>query len=324
VKFENGEKPDVTVGDEKGAATAAPKAQAADTGSPAAEYHPDRSEIVIRNVMLSSYTITANSQPPAGASDVTGSWRVSTRLTVQSKPLPIDLKAQKDKHLMIADFGLQEKKALDMPRKTKVTFFFNPGFGFWNYLTIDDQVNVDSLWWQDKEKVTIESEYSNDDWLALPDVTYTFEPWATFNGVDVSLPISLKKADLEPSRDTVIIIDWFVEAEKLKAERAREAQEASKHSQSGPVSTGSVAAAQGSPARGSASAPSKGTPQKGLSRTLMEAGIGFGYGNLTYSYKPGSTVLSTSSSGADLNVIVSVDWHFSPTFALGVGALLDV
>jgi hypothetical protein len=252
VKFENGEKPEVTIGDEKKAATAAADTQVADARMPVAEYRAATNEIVVRNVMLSAYSITANSQPPAGASDVTGSWRVSTRLAVQSKPLPIDLRAQKDMRLMIADFGLQEKKALDMPRKTKVTFFFNPGFGFWNYLTVDDQVNVDSLWWRDKTKVTIESEYSPADWDALPDVTYTFEPLATFNGVEVTVPIFLKKADLEPFRDTVIIIDWFAEAEKVKEQRARDAQGASKQPPASPVSTAPAAPTQGAPARGTA------------------------------------------------------------------------
>ena len=251
VKFENGEKPEVSFGDEKKATTAAPDTQVADARMPAAEFRAATNEIVIRNVMLSAYSITANSQPPAGASDVTGSWRVSTRLAVQGKPLPIDLRAQKDVRLKIADFGLQEKKALDNPRKTKVTFFFNPGFGFWNYLTVDDQVNVDSLWWRDKTKVTIESEYSPAEWDAWPDVVYEFEPFATFDGEEVTVPIVLKKADLEPFRDTIIIIDWFAEAEKLKTQRAADAKDAAKQTRSGAVSASPAAASPGAPVRGS-------------------------------------------------------------------------
>jgi hypothetical protein len=308
VKFENGEKPEVTFGDEKKAAAAA-DVQMADARSPSAEYRAATNEIVVRNVMLSAYSITANSQPPAGASDVTGSWRVSTRLAVQSKPLPIDLRAQKDMRLMVADFGLQEKKALDMPRKTKVTFFFNPGFGFWNYLTIDDQVNVDSLWWRDKTKVTIESEYSPADWDALPDVIYTFEPFATFNGVEVTVPISLKKADLEPFRDTVIIIDLFAEAEKVKAQRARDAKDASKQQPSGAVSAGPAAATPGSPARGTAGKTTTppGVPAVGLS---AGAGMSLDFTSSDFKWTQTGTAHEVKASLMPINIKAFLDFTY--------------
>jgi hypothetical protein len=297
------------------------------------EYRAATNEIVIRNIALAGYDVTATAQPSSGTSGITGWWRVSSRLFVRSSPLRVDLHGQKDAKVTIADFKLQEKKVLDAPRKTKVSFLFNPGFGSQAWLEIDDMLNNNWLWWRDKEKITIESEYSQADWDALPDVSYTFYyPNSVFGGVEgLTFTRWFTKSELEPSRDTVVIIDLNQESldiQKLEQEQAAEAQ-ASQAGKAAQVSTAATTTTADTKTQAMAAAQvATGTvPRaKQASNMLLQLGVGIGYGSLSYSVQagiyPNYYESSASSSGIDITTTTSVLWNLSPSFGIGLGALL--
>ncbi|HEY9594401.1 MAG TPA: hypothetical protein VHE79_07985, partial [Spirochaetia bacterium] len=307
VSFSNGENPEVRLnGDE----TADPK----DKDAVKAEYRAATNEIVIRNVMLSSYDITATLQPPASSYDITGWWKVSTRQISQSStPISLDLRTQVDAKLQIADFGLQQKKALDSPRKMKITFLMNPGFGYSTTLYIDDGsgTGADWLWWRNKEKVTIESEYSQAEWDTLPFVTYEFDVNGAFGGV--TNPVfqkQFRKADLDPSRDVVVILDMNAEAAAIKG--GRDAAEARRSAERA-ATTASTQAAERR-ARGESAAA--GTTPGGTSMYLSMAGA-IGGGSVTY-YKQSGSYIYDYDSG-DLEFGGNLGLLF-PLGGIGIGA----
>jgi hypothetical protein len=296
------------------------------------EYRAATNEVVIRNIALAGYDVTATAQPSSGTSGITGWWRVSSRLFVRSSPLRVDLHAQKDAKVTVADFKLQEKKVLDAPRKTKVSFLFNPGFGSQAWLEIDDMLNNNWLWWRDKEKITIESEYSQADWDALPDVSYTFYyPNSVFGGVEgLTFTRWFTKSELEPSRDTVVIIDLNQESlaiQKLEKElAAAQAQQTGQATQSAQTVATTTAETKTQAMAAAQVATGVAPAVKPASNTLLQLGIGMGYGNLSYSVQSGTFpnyyASSRSSSGVDIATTTSILWNLSPSFGIGFGALL--
>ncbi|MCX7023899.1 MAG: hypothetical protein NT080_04690 [Spirochaetes bacterium] len=286
-----------------------------------AVFRPASNDIVIGNIQISGYEVTATAQPSSGASAITGWWRVSSRLFVRSSPYRVDLHTQKDVSIAIADFRLQEKKALEAPRKTKVSFLFNPGFESQALLKIDDTLNSNWMYWRDKEKLTIESEYSQADWDALPDVSYTFmflyRP-SVSGEVDggIIFTRSFKKPDLEPSRDTVVIIDLNQEALKQKpAQKVQAAPTSAAHAKPPTAVTKTQAMANAQPPGSTAS---QGKP---ASKTLLQAGIGMGYGSLSY-YADVGYAQEEVSSGIDIPMNAAILWNLSPSLGIGAGALL--
>jgi hypothetical protein len=297
------------------------------------EYRAATNEVVVRNIALSGYDVTATAQPSSGTSGITGWWKVSSRLFVRSSPLRVDLHTQKDAKITIADFKLQEKKVLDAPRKTKVSFLFNPGFGSQAWLEIDDMLNNNWLWWRDKEKITIESEYSQADWDALPDVSYTFYyPSSTFGGVKgLTFTRWFTKSELEPSRDTVVIFDLnqiSLDIQKQEQERAAAAQaeQAGQTAQSAQAVATTTAETKTQAMAAAQVATGVAPEVKPASNTLLQLGIGMGYGNLSYSVQSGTFpnyyASSRSSSGIDITTATSILWNLSPSFGIGFGALL--
>jgi hypothetical protein len=300
-----------------------------------AEYRAATNEIFIRNMDLSAYDLTIAVKPPERGSDITGYLRVSARLSARSAPLTVDLNAQKDARLTVTDFKLPERKTVDAPRKTKVTFLMNPAFeDYRTWLEVTDGSFEGWTWWRNKEKVTVEVEYSQAEVDAQPTVTYYLRPQKPFAGVsDLVVWYSFPKADLEPGRDTVVVVDFndrargFLarqEAERALAAASAQPGEPAPSPEAVPASPQDVGAAK---ARADKAAAAKkaaaAAPPGGM---LLQVGGSVGYASSSYYTQSGSFpnyyTTSHSSGGVDVGGTMALLWHLTPDFALGFGALL--
>ncbi|MBU0928154.1 MAG: hypothetical protein KKA67_10420 [Spirochaetes bacterium] len=305
----------------------------------AVEYRPSTSEIIMRGVKPARYQVTATAQPPSGSGSITGWWVVSSQLSTTSAPLPLDLRNAKETRINIADFRLQVKKALVAPRTNKITFLMEPGFSATSFLVIDDRINRSLLYWEAKEKVTVSSEYSQADWDSYPEVTYSFlvsypAPRSAPGGERyLSFSRSFRKADLEPSRDTVVVLDL----EAIRRSQEEEALAAAKAAAAAAplvAARGEATQAAAAPAAAPASSqppaqsvagtkPGAGPAQPGPSSTMVQLGFGVGGGTLSYKTRLSPTSFSTVSheaTGFDIAFNGAAMWPVSPALGLGLGA----
>lgn len=305
------------------------------------EYRPATGELFIPGVQPANYNAIVTAQPPKGSSGVTGWWKASTRSTVRSAPLSVDLRAKKDIKLSIADFKLQARKALEAPKKNKITFVVNPGFDSEFILVVTDAQNDYWFYWKDNEKVTITSEYSQADWDAFPRVSYrlacSFGSRAGGEGRTVYKEYSFSKADLDPARDTVVVLELADLAEEwsrqVRIEEERKAAESSRFIKPVPQATPgyqatastSAASAQPSASRVPATkAAAPGGPVKGM------AGTSFGIGSATTTYyeQAGTTsypyARSATDSSVDMSFGATAAWFLTPALSLGGGGYLHL
>jgi hypothetical protein len=306
---------------------AAAKADGGKTEKVIAEYRPATQDLLISNVPLAAYDVVVTRNPPEGLSGITGVWYTSTRLSLTSKPLSVTVRDPKDVKLSIADFGLQEKQAIESPRTTKVTFILQPGFGYWGWIHVNDHsLAVDKLYWGDKEKVTIGSEYAQADWDAYPEVTYTIWTRGTskdgaftwWQGIDETF----KKSQIPPEKDLVVFVDLAALRATAEQNANRKAETYSKTAAETPVvstqaDAGAVAVipAARPAAKGHIEPPS----------FFLNVAVGGGYGSYESSYWDSfssTTVYSTSGTGA-VTVGTQFYWYMLPDLGLGVGALVD-
>lgn len=325
-------------------------------GQPAVkvDYRPASSELVIREVSPAGYQVVATADPPSSAGSVTGWWVVSSQLSTTSQPMTLDLRAKKDMVVPIADFKLQARKALVSPRLNKVTFLLKQGFGSSARLYISDSVNWSILRWSDKEKVTITSEYSQADWDSLPVVTYSFQlgykPAGGKGIVTFTYSRTFRKTELEPSRDTIVVLD--LEAIHAEVEAARKAMTAPRAASAGmsllPTVSGAASPATASQAGASASAapsapaaPPVAASSSGAvtgtagvraaavqTKIVAQIGLGLGSGTMTYTEPDLSTTTITTDveeltiSGSDVAISSAVLFPVAETLAMGVGAFM--
>jgi len=290
-----------------------------------AEYHPATQEILITNVPFATYDMRVTRNPPAGQNGIMGLWLVQSKLSVRSPFIPVVLQDTKGVKLQIADFGLQEKKALEAPQLTKVTFILNPGFGFNGWLEINDNTSDDWLYWTDREKITVTSEYSQADWDAQPDVTYTVYvrgvsrdgKYSVWGHTDDTLYMYHKK-QLIPSRDTVVFVDLNkvkTDADAAANKRASAAAQTTQAAQTSTTSLTVTQAASGQKAAAPAApaAPAARASEQGPSKLFMDVAAGLGYGKY-----------NSITGGLDANVSATLLWYLSPAIGLGPGLMVDI
>jgi hypothetical protein len=300
------------------------KADAGKSDKVLAEYRPATQDILISNVPLAAYDVVVTRNPPEGLSGITGVWYTSTKLTLTSKPLSVTVREPKDVKLQIADFGLQEKQAIESPRMTKVTFILQPGFGYWGWIHVNDQsLAVDKLYWGDKEKITIASEYAQADWDAYPEVTYTI--WTRGVSKDGSstwwqgIDETFKKSQILPEKDLVVFVD-------LAALRATAEQNANRRAESVGKSAGQtpVIATQAD-AAGAAATASKPASRGDIepSSFFLNMAAGIGYGSYESSSYYSGSYHYTTKSGLAITLAAQLYWYMLPGLGLGIGGLFD-
>lgn len=294
------------------------------------QYRPENQSIVIPDVPLASYDITVTRNPPEGLSSVIGVWYTSTWSSVTSAPLAVTLSdSARDAKLNIGDFGLQEKKQIESPKATKVTFILEPGFGYEGQIYVNDgSPMADWFYWANKEKITISSEYNKDDWDARPEVVYSFvvRGWSSSGGhyKDWQLDKAFSKTMITPERDIVVFVD--VAAMKAKAEQAANDYEKSLDAESAPANpissliAAKPAAASTAPAAPSASTQAKAQKAPAASTVpgktplfFLDGSFGLGYGTRTSTSRTYS-----SSSGAAITL--GADLYVHPIASFGIGA----
>jgi hypothetical protein len=284
-------------------------------------YNPATQEIVIANVALGSYDIQITRNPLTGINGIDGLWQVQSKLSVQSKYIPITLQDVKGIKMKIDDFGLQEKKAIESPQVAQISFILNAGFGAWGWLEINDGLTDDWLYWNDKEKITVSTEYSQADWDGQPQVTYTF--WVrgdlvaggyryTYWAYTDDAAYTFSKKDLMPSRDTIVFVDMaglrtFADA-KVKEKAGKSASSAQS------TTTTLTTTTQQQQQQQSAQQVRVGaqTAQKTSGPLKMSFEV---YGGAGY----GRDLSTTYAGGADINLGLGLSWALSPGLGLGTG-----
>jgi hypothetical protein len=295
------------------------------------KYRYESQDILFSGLNPGAYDITVTRNPPQGLGSISGIWYVSLKEILKSDPLTVTVGDPKDVKLSLDKFGLQEKQLIESPRATKVTFILNPGFGFEGYIDIDDNssINPTELYWADKEKITIASDYTQDSWNTFPDVTFTVwtygvserRNWRTWEKYELR---PMKKDQIVPEKDIVV----FVDLESLRAAGAKAATEYEKNYDAA-VAALAKANQSGSAGQSSQSGqgaalvqPKTGTaPAKTASKLYFTLGVGVGYGSAeSYDY---SLHRTTTSSGVAATTSAQLYWMLTPTLGLGVGALFD-
>jgi hypothetical protein len=335
----------LTVSFDNGEASVEPKAKGY-----AAEYRPATQELVISNVAFGSYSIQVTRNAPKGMSDIDGLWLVQTKLIVVGKSVPLIVQDAKGVKMQITDFGIQERKAIEAPQTTKISFVLNPGFGMDGYIQVNDSATEPDKWlhWKDKEKITITSEYGKDDWDSQPQVTYTI--WASgadpgyFQPIWASSEKTYQKTQLVPARDTVEIVDVndlkttataeakrraALEAKKNTPSQPLEAQAAAKKTSAATKKTTTqTTAAKTSAAKTAAPKAAAGAADQ---RFYMNPVFSFGYGSYQYWDAYANYNYSTytytgeyvSSGGVDLGLGASALYFITPSLGVGAGLLMD-
>jgi hypothetical protein len=313
------------------------------------EYRPATQDLVITNVPLGAYTIQVTRNPPKGIGGIDGLWIVQTKLIIEGKTLPLVMLDTKGVKVQMADFGIQDKKAIEAPQTTKVSFVLNPGFGVEGVIQISGGTAEPDkyLYWSDKEKITITSEYGKDEWDSQPLVTYTV--WV--RGMNAGYPWPVWKGDTKrflvgqivPARDTVEIVNVGelktaadAEAKQNAVEWARligkkaepESEAATGTAQKTTLGKKTAAASK----TATAAPPGGAAPATGrASKLFLNPAMSLGYGSYSYWNASSYYDYSTStwvgaweqSGGFDVGASTSVLYYLFPAFGVGGGLLVD-
>ncbi len=173
-------------------------------------YQAATNEIIIKNVGLAKYEVKVTPVAEAISKDsITGIVKLSSRQIETSKPIEVDLKAEKHVVINIDDFQIKKEFEVESYRLAKVSIFFNPGFSK-ERIDVKEKVYFGPdyregfILLRDIEKLVIEDEYSKDEWDALTEIEYDF-----FKGSLLpETPITISKKEIDPKKDLFIIVDF--------------------------------------------------------------------------------------------------------------------
>ncbi len=283
------------------------------------QYRYETQDILFSNLNPGAYDVTITRNPPQGLSGISGVWYVSMKELVTSDPLTVTIADPKDVKRQISDFGLQDKQAIESPKSTKVTFILKPGFDYEGYIDIDDNssINPTELYWVDKEKITINSEYAQENWDTFPSVTYSVWTYGVSPGGGYytweKYELTLKKDQIAPEKDLVV----FVDLDALRAAGTQEATAFEKRV------SGAQSAAGNQPGTAAGLAPvKKGSPPPKKASNLS-VGLAGGIGYATYEYYDTSLHDTFTTGGVAVSASLQFYWPVSTAFGIGVGGLLD-